>query len=102
MAQYVHRQSDSRSCGATTIARVSNVRVNNRNISVDGDPNTHGGGNLKASVTVGKVRANGIPVVVLNDSASPDSLCPIPGGPHCEPKATSASENVRAGNGNEL
>ena len=66
MAQYVHRQSDSRSCGATTIARVSNVRVNNRNISVDGDPNTHGGGNLKASVTVGKVRANGIPVIVLN------------------------------------
>ena len=99
MAQYVHRQSDSRSCGATTIARVSNVRVNNRNISVDGDPNTHGGGNLKASVTVGKVRANSIPVIVLNDSASPDSLCPIPGGPHCEPKATSASENVRAGNG---
>ena len=99
MAQYVHRQSDSRSCGATTIARVSNVRVNNRNISVDGDPKTHGAGNLKASVTVGKVSANSITVIDLNDSASPDSLCPIPGGPHCEPKATSASENVRAGNG---
>jgi hypothetical protein len=64
---------------------------------VDNDPNTHGGGNLKASVTVGHVRANSIPVIINGDSASADNLCPIPGGNHCSPSATSASPDVRAG-----
>ena len=97
MASFVHRQGDTRSCGATTITRVTDVRVNGRPISVDNDPNTHGGGNLKASVTVGHVRANSIPGIINGDSASSDNLCPEPGGAHCAPNATSASPDVRAG-----
>ena len=102
MTSYVHRQGDARSCGATTNTRITNVRVNNMFISVDGDTNTHGGGSLKASVTTGKTRAAGIPIIINGDNASPDSLCPIPGGPHCNPKASSASPNVRAGGGQSV
>ena len=99
MTAFVHRQGDSRSCGASTVTRVTNVRVNGRPISVDKDTNTHGAGQLNASVTVGKVRANSIAVVLNGDTAQPDNLCPIPGGAHCSPNASSASPNVRAGGG---
>ena len=95
MARYIHRQGDSRICGATTVAQQSTVRANGRFISIDGDPNTHGGGALKATETVGKVRINGIAVILNGDPAGPDRLCPIP--PHCGPNASSASPNVRAG-----
>ena len=47
MARYVHRERDSRICGAGTVTRINNVRVNNRFISVEGDTNTHGGGPQK-------------------------------------------------------
>ena len=97
MTAFVDRQGDSRSCGASTVTKIANVRVNNRAISTDGDTNTHGGGGLKASETVGSVRAGGIPIILNGDSANPDALCPIPGGAHCAPNATSASPNVRAG-----
>ena len=99
MTAFVHRQGDSRSCGASTVTRVTNVRVNGRPISVDKDTNTHGAGQLNASVTVGKVRANSIAVIINGDTAQPDNLCPIPGGAHCAPNASSASPNVRAGGG---
>ena len=79
------------------MTRSNKVRVNGRAVSIEGDTNTHGAGALRASETVGKVRVNGIPVIILNDNASPDSLCPGPG--HCNPKAASASPNVRAGGG---
>ena len=36
-------------------------------------------------------------VVVNGNGASPDALCPIPGGPHCGPSATSGSPNVYIG-----
>lgn len=99
MAKPVHRQDDSRACGAKTIAQCSNVRVNNKFISIEGDTNTHGSGPLRATLTVGKVRVNGKPVILLDDPAGADSLCPPLGPPHCNPKATTASPNVRAGNG---
>lgn len=102
MTAFVHRQGDSRSCGASTVTRVTNVRVNNRPISVDRDTNTHGAGQLHASETVGKVRANNIAVILNGDSASSDNLCPIPGGNHCSPNASSASPNVRAGGGSTV
>ena len=102
MTAFVHRQGDSRSCGASTVTRVTNVRVNGRPISVDKDTNTHGAGQLNASVTVGKVRANSIAVVLNGDTAQPDNLCPIPGGAHCAPNASSASPNVRAGGGSTV
>ena len=102
MTAYVHRQGDSRTCGASTVTRVTNVRVNNRPISVDRDTNTHGAGQLRASETVGKVRANSIAVILNGDNASADNLCPIPGGNHCSPNASSASPNVRAGGGSTV
>ena len=97
MARFIHRNGDSRSCGATTVVQQTNVRANHRPISIQGDPNTHGGGALRATETVGKVRVTGIPVILMSDPASPDRLCPIP--PHCGPDASSASPNVRAGGG---
>ena len=93
----VHRNGDSRACGASTIVSgQSNVFVNNKLGSVKGDPNSHGGGKVTASNNDGTVFINGIPVVLLGSSSTPDSLCPIPGGSHCAPKATSASPNVFA------
>jgi len=99
MARFIHRLGDSRTCGATTVVRQSTVRANNRFISIQGDPNTHGGGALRATETVGKVRIGGIPVILQNDPASADNLCPPLGGAHCAPNASSASPNVRAGGG---
>tara|TARA_B110000858_G_scaffold198513_1_gene265982 strand:+ start:6090 stop:6389 length:300 start_codon:yes stop_codon:yes gene_type:complete len=99
MTNYVHRNNDARACGARTKATSPNVRVNGEFISTEGNTNTHGGGALRATETAGKVRANGIPIILLNDPASADSLCPTAGGAHCAPKASSASPNVRAGSG---
>lgn len=98
MARYVHRQNDSRDCGAGTVTRCTNVRVNGRFISIEGDTNTHGAGGLIATETVGSVRANNIPVILQRDPAKADKLCP--GDSHCNPKARSASPNVRAGGNN--
>jgi uncharacterized Zn-binding protein involved in type VI secretion len=97
MANFVHRNNDSRACGAKTRATVNNVRVNGRFISTEGDPNTHGGGALRATETSGRTRAGGKPIIILNDPASADALCPPLGPPHCNPRATSASGDVRAG-----
>ena len=97
MARFIHRLGDSRTCGATTVVQQFTVRANNRFISIDEDPNTHGGGALRATETVGKVRIGGIPVILQNDPASADALCPPLGGAHCEPSASSASPDVRAG-----
>ena len=95
MTNFIHRDGDSRSCGATTKASSVKVRVNGRAVSVEGDTNTHGGGALKA--TSPRVRINGKRIIILNDNASADSLCPTVGGAHCNPKASSASPNTRAG-----
>jgi uncharacterized Zn-binding protein involved in type VI secretion len=89
----VHRNNDSRSCGARTKAQSSRVFVNNQPVSIEDDPNTHGGGALIASVS--NVRVNNKKIIVLNDSAKPDAKCPGPN--HCNPKASSASSDVYAG-----
>ena len=100
MAIAVHRNSDSRNCGAsTTVQGQGTVYVNSKLASVLGDPNTHGGGALKASTNDGTVFVNGILLNLLDSSASPDALCPIPGGPHCNPKASQASPDVFACHG---
>lgn len=96
----VHRHSDRRSCGASTIVQgQSNVYVNNLLASVRGDPNTHGGGSLGATVNDGTVYINNKRVVLRGSSASADSLCPPRGQPHCNPKSVGASPNVFACNG---
>ena len=91
----VHRHSDSRVCGATTVVSgQSNVYANSLLISVNGDPNSHGGGALSAGSR--RVYINSIAVVNNTpDGAAADSLCPIP--PHCAPITAGGSPDVYVG-----
>jgi uncharacterized Zn-binding protein involved in type VI secretion len=89
----IHRQDDLRNCGATTIATgQSTVSVEGKLISVQGDKNSHEEGALiagRSDVTIG-----GIPIIVVGDTASQDSLCPSAGGNHCAPAASTGSTTV--------
>ena len=92
----IHRDTDSRACGASTVvAGNSTVFANGLLVSVNGDPNSHGGGALSASTN--QVFVEGKMVVEVGDSASPDALCPPLGGAHCGPNSTSGSPNVFVG-----
>lgn len=91
----VHRDGDSRACGASTIASNPNVYVNSKLASVDGNPNSHGGGALGAANP--NVYIGGILVVIKGNGAAPDGLCPIPGGSHCAPSATGGSPDTYIG-----
>jgi uncharacterized Zn-binding protein involved in type VI secretion len=92
----IHRNSDSRSCGATTIVSgQSTVFANGKLVSVNDDLNTHGKGNLIAACK--NVFINGKMVVINENSASADSLCPDEGGDHCAPSASSGSDDVFVG-----
>jgi hypothetical protein len=92
----VHRNTDSRACGASTnVAGQSTVYVNNKLCSVNNDPNSHGGGNLKADNP--DVYVNNKLVVIQGNGAAPDDKCPLPGGSHCDPNATSGSVNTAIG-----
>ena len=93
----VHRNGDSRACGATTVVSgQSTVFINDKLVSVQGDPNSHGAGDLHASINPGTVFINDIEMVVNGSSAAQDNLCPPLGGAHCAPSATSGSPNVFA------
>lgn len=82
-----HVHGNSRACGATTIVVGQTfVTVNGKLWAVEGDINTDGGGALSSSHSW--LTINGKGVIVNGDSAAPDSLCPIPGGAHCNPDAT--------------
>ncbi len=59
--------------------------------AVEGDGNTHGGGNL-ISASPGTVFVNGIKVIEHPDLAAPDALCPAP--PHCSPNTSGGSSTV--------
>lgn len=93
----IHRNTDPRACGATTIVSgQSTVFANNKLVSVNGDPNSHGGGALAAANN--NVYANNL--LVVNDtpeSAAPDSLCPPLGGAHCAPVTAGGSSDVFVG-----
>lgn len=92
----IHRDGDSRDCGAKTIASgQSTVFAGGKLISVDGDGNTDGGGALTTSH--GSITINGKGIIVVGDSAAPDALCPIPGGDHCAPNAKSGFGTVTVG-----
>ena len=91
----VHRDTDLRVCGATTVVSgQSNVYANNLLISVNGDPNSHGGGALSAGSR--RVYINSIAVVNNTpDGAAADVLCPI--APHCAPVTAGGSPDVYVG-----
>jgi hypothetical protein len=92
----VHRDTDSRICGATTVsAQGKDVYVNGLLWSIDNDPNTDGDGGLIAATN--NVFIGGTAVCNNNDNAKPDGLCPVPGGPHCAPAASGGSSNVFVG-----
>ena len=90
----VHRLTDSRACGATTVVvGQSTVFVNGLLASVDRDPNNHGAGCIYASTN--QVYVEGKMIVEVGDDAAPDNLCP--GDSHCNPRTTTGSPNVFVG-----
>ena len=91
----VHRNTDTRVCGATTTV-VGNIDVfaNNLLVSVNGDPNSHGAGELIAHSN--EVYADNILTVNHTpDTANADNKCPVP--PHCAPETAKGSPNVCSG-----
>ena len=92
----VHRHGDSRSCGATTVVTTNTtVFANGQLVSVNGNPNSHGAGNLSADCA--HFYCHDTLVVDNGDSAAADNVCPTSGGAHCAPAASSASPNVFVG-----
>lgn len=61
--------------------------------AVQGDPNTHGGGDLIAD-NPQTVFINAIPVIEHSDPAAPDGLCAPVGPPHCNPETIEGSPTV--------
>jgi hypothetical protein len=92
-----HRHGDARTCGATTVVvGQSSVYVDGSLWAVEGDINTHGDGELIASVTTVKIEGKSV-IVHAPDDASPDDLCPPLGGAHCEPMTAQGSGATFAG-----
>lgn len=91
-----HLDGDARICGATTVVvGQSTVLVNSKLWAVEGDPNTHGAGNLIPSGST--VFIEGKPVIVhAADAAVADNLCPSLGGNHCAPATAAGSGDVNA------
>lgn len=88
----IHRQTDLRKCGASTIvAGNSTVFANNLLVSVNGDPDTHGGGNLIAACR--NVYAHNI----LTVNNTPDLATPDGPGIHAKPMTVQGSPNVFTG-----
>jgi hypothetical protein len=93
MAIPVHRMTDLRVCGATTVVTgQGNVYANGLLVSVSGDPNSHGNGNTVA--TANNVFINGLLVTKVGDTALPDDLCTPRARIHCAPNVTTGSGNV--------
>ena len=83
----LHKNNDLRTCNAKTIViGQSIVFCNGELVSVEGDINTDGGGQLIGSCNV---FINGLPVIIDGDSAFPDDLCQSEGHEHCLPSAVS-------------
>ena len=92
-----HRHGDARVCGATTVVvGQSFCRVNGKLWAVEGDPNSHGDGQLIHSQAFVKIAGK---LVILNtpDDAVADDLCIPIGPPHCEPVTAEGSPNTFVG-----
>lgn len=89
-----HVQGNLRACSASTIVSGQGfVFINGKLWSVQGDPNTHGNGQLSPSKNY--IKINGKSVIVQGDSASADLLCPSLGGSHCAPSASQGDSLVQ-------
>jgi uncharacterized Zn-binding protein involved in type VI secretion len=90
MSAISHRNGDSRNCGATTVVRSQSfVTVDGQLWAVNGDPNTHGDGDLITSnpwLTI-----SGLGVIVVGDSADPDDAG------HADPAAVSGDGLIVVG-----
>lgn len=92
----VHRNGDSRACGASTIVSGQGfVFVDGQLWSVEGDPDSHGGGNLSPG-QIAAIYIDGKRVIGVGDAAAPDALCIPLGGAHCAPSASGGDANVTA------
>jgi hypothetical protein len=93
----VHRETDPRSCGATTVVNINTtVFANFLLVAVNTNPNTHGGGPLIAGSR--SVFAHGILTVNNSpDGAGADALCVPIGGSHCAPVTAGGSPDVFTG-----
>jgi hypothetical protein len=88
-----HRHGDTRACGATTVVQGQDfVKIEGQLWAVDGDPNSHGAGELAS--TRSWLTINGKGIIAVADNASADNLCPTVGGPHCAPAAVGFSDLV--------
>ena len=86
----IHRNGDSRACGATTVVSgQSNVYANGKLVSVDKDLSSHGGGALTARSR--NVYINGKLVVNVGDAGAVDEQ------DHTNTAASSGSPNVFVG-----
>lgn len=85
-----HRQDDLRFCGATTIVvNQPNVYVNSKLWAVEGDPETHGNGDLIAVYGQKNVYIKGKHVIcAIGDQADPDAANHPP--PPTDPEGHSA------------
>lgn len=88
----IHRDTDPRSCGAsTTVQNQSSVYVNNLLWAVKGSFNSHGAGGLINSGTT--VFVENTPIIVnAPDAAQPDNLCPV-SAEHCNPFTAGGSSD---------
>jgi uncharacterized Zn-binding protein involved in type VI secretion len=87
----IHRNNDKRVCGATTrVVGQSTVYLNGELISVEGDPCSHGNGELKADTNTSKIYINGKKVVYNGSNAYPDRFR------HLNPSASSGSSDAHA------
>ena len=95
MTIQVHRDADLRICGASTIVTgQTTVFANDRLISVEGDTNTHGGGQLIATGG-GSVFIEGKKMIVVGNDALSDNRCDDD-YLHCAPKSSTGSSDVLA------
>ena len=89
-----HRHGDLRVCGATTVVVLQDFcKVDGRLWAVEGDPNSHGDGQLIHTQSF--VKISGI-LVIINapDPAAPDDLCPILDTNHCLPETAEGSDST--------
>ena len=91
----VHRETDLRVCGCSTIVvGQSTVFANNLLIAVMYDPDSCGGGALNASINPGTIFIENLELVVVGSTACPDGCCPSDS--HCNPMSATGSPDVFA------